>query len=129
MNLNKWSGNRGDLTPIEFDTLPFVPKRMFYITNVPPNTERGGHAHRTTRQIIICLQGKILIKTDDGHNRQEHFLEPNQYMLLDNLIWSSQFLLEPDSILLSLCSTIYDKNDYINDLQEFYNILQTLVNT
>ena len=39
----------GVLVPIEFDVLPFVPKRMFYTCCVPKDEELGNHAHYQTK--------------------------------------------------------------------------------
>ena len=46
--------HRGLLVPIEFAQLPFMPKRLFYVSNVPKGEERGNHAHYNTKQILTC---------------------------------------------------------------------------
>ena len=48
---------RGALLPLHLAELPFVPRRVFAITDVPVGTERGGHAHRSGMQLLVCLQG------------------------------------------------------------------------
>ena len=50
---------RGTLTPFYFDRLPFSPRRCFTVTGVPSGTARGGHAHRTGMQLLVCLHGRI----------------------------------------------------------------------
>ena len=53
---------KGLLAPIELGQLPFVPKRVFYVCGVPKGQERGNHAHYTTKQILTCIQGEIIVK-------------------------------------------------------------------
>ena len=66
MTLNVFSDNRGDLIPIEFHSLPFEPKRIFMVKNIPKLQTRGNHAHYTTKQIIFCVQGSVEVQIDDG---------------------------------------------------------------
>ena len=114
--------SRGSLSALDFKNLKFKPKRIFYVKNVPKNTERGNHAHYTTQQYLICLDGKIQIKLFDGHEETCHLLEKNQMVFVDKLMWDSQVYLTGNDTLLSLCSTEYDPDDYISDLQEFKNL-------
>lgn len=125
MNLTSFEDN-GSLIPIEFKDLPFNPKRAFYIKNVPINTERGNHAHFITKQFLICIQGKILVKLWDGINKKEYTLEENQTILIENLIWDSQVFLTNNAVLLCLCSTPYIADDYILDLDLFKNMTNKL---
>lgn len=113
---------RGSLTALDFNNLSFDPKRIFYVKNVPKNTERGNHAHHNTRQYLICLQGKIQVKLFDGHRETHHLLERNQVLFVDKLVWDTQLYLTGDDILLSICSTEYDPDDYITDIEEFKKI-------
>jgi dTDP-4-dehydrorhamnose 3,5-epimerase len=113
----------GLLIPIEFDNLPFTPKRIFYVSGVPKGEERGMHAHYNTQQVITCLQGEIVVKLHDGFVLQEHILRPNEWVFIGRLIWDSQVFLTGNDILMSICSTKYDPKDYITDYDTF---LQTL---
>lgn len=102
---------RGSLVPVEFKDLDFVPKRLFYVTDVPNGCRRGGHSHYETEQILICIKGIIGVKLND-----EYFLlHENEYIYVDKGIWDAQDFLTKEDILLVLCSTNYDKNDYINN--------------
>ena len=109
----------GTLVPIEFNKLPFVPKRIFYVCGVPKGEERGSHAHFETRQLLVCLQGSILVKLNDGKELKEYRLMPNQSILVEKMIWDSQVFETGNDMLLSVCSTNYNKSDYIEDFEEF----------
>ena len=109
----------GTLVPIEFNSLPFKPKRLFYVCNVPKGEERGMHAHFETKQLLICIKGKILVKLHDGKKPSEHILKPNECIFVDKMTWDSQVFETRNDILLSICSTYYDKLDYIEDFNDF----------
>lgn len=112
-DLYKYEDERGILVPIDVTDLPFIPKRFFYVYNVPKDTWRGGHAHYETQQILICICGQILVKLESNDKDEEFILEEGQTCFIDKMIWDSQKFLTENSILLVLCSTKYDKSDYI----------------
>lgn len=118
----KFEDERGKLVPIEFSELDFIPKRIFYVTDVPKNEWRGGHAHYETQQILICVSGRVLVKLEQKNNIEEFILEKDQFCFVDKMVWDSQKFLEENSLLLVLCSTSYDKDDYILDKEKFYNL-------
>ena len=121
-NWQVFSDPDGDLVPINFSELPFTPKRVFYVNNVPAGQERGCHAHYKCQQILICLQGQVLVRTHDGKRLTEQTLNPNDCAFIDNMTWDSQVFVTGKEILLSLCSTEYDKSDYIEDFDKFLDI-------
>lgn len=118
-NLKIIKDDDGTLVPIEFSDLPFEPKRIFYVCDVPKGEERGNHAHFETRQLLVCLQGSILVKLHDGKELKEYRLMPNQSVLVERMIWDSQVFETDNDVLLSICSTNYNKLDYIEDFNNF----------
>jgi hypothetical protein len=112
-NLKKFADDRGVLVPIEFSGLPFPPKRLFYIQNVPSGTWRGGHAHRTTKQVLICISGAIEVKLESKDGTETFMLKEGQQCFIDSMIWDSQKFIDENSILLVICSTEFNKEDYI----------------
>jgi hypothetical protein len=44
---------------------------------------------------------------------------PNQSILVERMIWDSQVFETDSDVLLSICSTSYNKSDYIEDFEEF----------
>jgi len=118
-NLKTIKDDEGTLVPIEFSDLPFEPKRIFYVCDVPKGEERGNHAHFETQQLLMCLQGSILVKIHDGKDLKEYRLIPNQSILVERMIWDSQVFETDRDVLLSICSTSYNKSDYIEDFEDF----------
>jgi len=124
--LNSFSDKRGKLFPMEFGELPFVPKRMFYVQDVPKNTIRGEHAHYITKQLLICVCGEILVGLFDGKKTNEIILKKGESILVNNMIWDYQKFMTGDDVLLVLCSTPFDKTDYIDDKEKFTKIVGDL---
>jgi len=118
---------RGSLMPLEFKDLDFMPKRIFYATHVPRNCRRGEHAHIETKQLLICIKGRIEIGLTDRDNHSEYIeLNENECVYIPNLIWASQVFLTGNDILLVLCSTNFDEKDYIDDMKEFLDSSRAL---
>lgn len=124
--LKIFSDDRGDLLPIEFSNVSFIPKRIFTIYNVPKNTIRGEHSHYETTQLLICQSGKIEVYLHDGTFKYKKILYKGDQILIDKLIWGSQKFLTKNSNLLVLCSTNYDINDYILNFDDFLKIKNNL---
>ena len=115
----------GNLLPIEFDkTIPFKPKRTFFVCNVPDQQIRGQHSHYKTKQLIVCLNGEITVMLHDGIVQKKYSLYSGDAIYIPNLIWDEQIYHSSDTVLISLCSTHYDTNDYIHNFNEFLTIKQ-----
>lgn len=114
---------RGTLIPIEFKELPFIPKRIFLINDVPINCIRGGHAHYKTKQYICCINGLVEVILHDGSEEKTYSLKKMEAILVPELIWDAQKFLTHNSELLVICSTEFDINDYITDFNLFKNLI------
>lgn len=114
-SLTRFKDQRGELVPLEFNNLPFEPKRIFYVHHVPINTWRGGHAHYETQQFLICLTGKIIVKLESKTGSEEFTLDEGDSCFIDKMVWDSQNFIEENSVLLVICSTEYNPDDYIYD--------------
>lgn len=104
---------RGTLTVMEYGNesiLPFQPKRVFYIYDVPKNTTRGGHGHQRCSMVMISLKGVVVVKIEN-----ENFVldrsDLGLYIPAGNV--NTFTFVSEDAILLVLASEIYDKDDYI----------------
>lgn len=121
-NLKTYEDERGSLLPIEFSSLPFEPKRIFIVNNVPVNMVRGNHSHYKTKQLIICTNGSVDVILHDGIRETTHNLTKNQQILIPELIWDSQRFLTNNAEILVICSNAYDLNDYILNFDEFIKL-------
>ena len=53
---------------------PFDIKRVFYLYDVPGDSERGGHSHHTARELIVAVSGSFDVVLDDGKQRRVYTL-------------------------------------------------------
>jgi dTDP-4-dehydrorhamnose 3,5-epimerase-like enzyme len=119
-------GDRGSLWVLERESgLPFIPKRVFWISGVPSGETRGFHAHRTGEQILFCLSGQIRAKFYDGEMSEDLMLDAHgQGVWMRNLVWGEQTFVSSDAILLVIASNDFDEEDYIREKQEFEKLRQ-----
>lgn len=112
---------RGDLTPVESrKDIPFDIARVYYLYNVPVDSERGGHAHRELEQVIFALSGSFRIKVDDGETQQEFWLrDPRRGLYLSKLIWREMDSFSQGAVCMVLASHLYDESDYFREYRDF----------
>ena len=94
---------------------PFVPVRIFWISEVPAGRIRGGHAHKACSQFVVCLQGKVVIDAFDGTTNARFVLEVGDFINLVPGIFATEEFVEPGSLLLVVCDRPYEADDYIHD--------------
>ncbi len=112
---------RGDLIVGEcFKELPFEPKRIFMVHNVPSSKVRGAHAHKECHQLLIATHGSVNVILDDGVKREEYILsDPTLGIHIKPGVWGIQYKYSLDAVLLVLASHQYEAADYIRDYNEF----------
>jgi glyoxylate utilization-related uncharacterized protein len=122
INLPKVEDARGNLSFIEeYNHIPFKIERAFWIYDVPGGESRGGHAIKTQQEFIIALSGSfdVIVTNVKGEelkfnlNRSYFglYLPPNTWRRMENF--------STNSVSIHLCSTDFDENDYIRDLDYF----------
>lgn len=105
--------------------LPFVPKRLYWIYDVPGGESRGGHAHKKLKQIIIAASGSFTVHLDNGHEKKDYFLNrPDQGLLLDTEIWRTIDDFSSGAVCLVLASRLYEPEDYLYEYEDFINYIQ-----
>jgi hypothetical protein len=112
---------RGNLTYIEADDhVDFAIKRVYYLYDVPGGAERGGHAHRQLRQVLIAMAGSFDVVLDDGTSRQRIHLNRSYYGLcIPQMIWREIDNFSSGSVCMVLASEHYDEGDYYRDWDGF----------
>ena len=112
---------RGDLTFVEGGRhLPFEIRRVYYLYNVPVDSERGGHAHRELEQVVFALSGSFRMTVDDGHTRTEyHMRDPRRGLYINRLIWREMDQFSQGAVCMVLASHRYDEADYYRDYRDF----------
>jgi len=121
ISLPKISDSRGNLTFIEGEShVPFNIKRVYYLYDVPGGAERGGHAHKNLRQLIIAMSGSFDVVLDDGCKKKRfHLNRPYQGLYVETMIWRELDNFSSGSVCMVLASNYYSESDYFRDYREF----------
>lgn len=100
--------------------IPFEIKRVYFITKVKKGIQRGGHAHKNLKQLLFCPYGKIVIKLDNGYEKDEVVLDaPEKGLIVENNMWRDMLWEQDDSVLCVAANSYYDPDDYIRDYDDF----------
>lgn len=119
--LNKIHNRAGNITIVEGNrNVPFDVKRIYYLYDIPGGENRGGHAHKELRQLIIAASGSFNVLLDDGLNKKVITLNrPDYGLLVVPGIWRELMEFSSGAICLVLASDTYSESDYIREYPEF----------
>jgi hypothetical protein len=119
--LPKIEDGRGNLTYIESTRhVDFEIQRVYYLYDVPGGADRGGHAHRTLRQLIIAVSGSFDVIIDDGRERSTiHLNRSYSGLYLAPMVWREIENFSGGSVCLVLASAHFDESDYIRDYDDY----------
>ena len=111
---------RGNLSVVEGNTIPFPLKRVYYLYDVPSDSERGGHSHKEQQELLIALSGSFEVVLKDGLSETTVTLnKPNFGLLIGKGIWRELQNFSSGVVCLVLASGVFDEDDYIRDYNEF----------
>jgi hypothetical protein len=124
--LNKIHNRAGNITIVEsYKNIPFEIKRIYYLYDIPGGENRGGHAHKKLKQLIVAASGSFNVVLDDGLNNKIVTLKrPDYGLLVVHGIWRELVEFSSGAICLVLASDIYKEDDYIRDLKKFITYKQ-----
>lgn len=111
----------GNISIVEgMKNLPFKPRRVFYLYDIPAGESRGAHAHRDCHQFIIAASGSFEISLDDGSNKKTVALNrPFHGLHVPPGIWAHELNFSAGAICLVLTSHKFNEADYIRDYDEY----------
>lgn len=112
---------RGQLVALEEKKeIPFDIKRVYYIYDTLKGVRRGFHAHKSLKQLLICVHGSCKVLLDDGTEKEIVLLDkPYEGIFIESNMWREMYDFSPDAVLLVLASEVYDESDYIRDYDKF----------
>ena len=110
---------RGVLAAIESGLdVPFEIRRVFFLHSV--RGVRGGHAHRTTRQLVVPVAGTFRVEVADGHGSATYeMMDPHRGLYVPALTWIRLDRFSPNAVCLVLSDTHYGDAEYIRDWDAF----------
>ena len=123
LDLPRINDPRGNLTFVEANRhIPFSIQRVYYLYDVPGGSERGGHAHKSLRQLIIALSGSFDIHLDDGFGKKTiHMNRSYNGLYVCPMIWREIDNFSSGAVCMVLASDYYDEQDYYRDYSAFIN--------
>ena len=107
--------DRGELIVAETGRhVPFSIERVFVVRGIRAGVRRGGHAHRTTSELIFCTEGSVLLSLEH-HDRNESILldSAKKAVVIKPKTWITFKGLAKESSCTVLASTRYAEDDYI----------------
>lgn len=126
ISIPKIEDNRGNLSVIERDILPFEMKRVYYLYDVPSGAERGGHSHKEQKEFLIALSGSFDVILNDGQEQKTVTLnKPFEGLLINEGIWRELNNFSSGSVCLVIASAVFDEADYIRDFEDFLESKKT----
>ncbi len=120
ISIPKIEDNRGNLSVIENDCIPFEMKRVYYLYDVPSGAERGGHSHKEQKEFLIALSGSFDVILNDGTQQKTVALnKPFEGLLINPGIWRELNNFSSGSVCLVIASAVFDESDYIREFEDF----------
>lgn len=125
IQLPKFLDARGNLSFAEQESqIPFKIKRTYWIYDVPGGESRGGHAFRHNEEFIIALSGALEVVVNDGKKETVFQLNRSYYGLyIPAGLWREMRSFSTNAFVLEFGSLPYDRADYIEDFEEYKELI------
>jgi dTDP-4-dehydrorhamnose 3,5-epimerase-like enzyme len=118
---------RGTLTAVEAGHhTPFEIKRIFYMHDIV--SDRGGHAHRDTDQMVIAAYGSFKMDLLDGENVKTFEMnDATKGLYIPRMIFTKLYNFSPGAVALVLASTHYDMSRSLRTWEDYQNTVSALI--
>lgn len=123
VDLPSHGDQRGVLTAVEGSVdVPFEIRRTYFLHHIV--AERGGHAHRETRQLVTALAGSFELSLCDGRDTRTYVLDtPTRGLLFGPMLFIRMRAFTPDARVVVLASTHYDSKRSIRSWEEYLEVI------
>ena len=113
---------RGILTSIESEMdIPFAVQRIFYMHHII--SERGGHAHTDTDQVVIAISGRFKMELCDGTAFQVYEMnDAMRGLYVPRMVFIKLYDFSNGAVCLTLANTHYDISKSIRSWEDYLRI-------
>ena len=121
IDLHKEIDRRGNLTVVEqMKDIPFNISRVYWVYDVPGGKNRGGHAHKHCRELLVAASGSFNVTLDNGYEKRTFFLtHPYQGLLINTNVWRTLDDFSSGALCLVIAEDPFSEEDYIRDYDDF----------
>lgn len=121
IDLHKEIDRRGNLTVVEqMKDIPFNISRVYWVYDVPGGKNRGGHAHKHCRELLVAASGSFNVTLDNGYEKRTFFLNhPYQGLLINTNVWRTLDDFSSGVLCLVIAEDPFSEEDYIRDYDDF----------
>lgn len=121
IKLENHKSDMGSLTVAQnSNRIPFAIQRIYYIYDIPTDSERGGHSHILEQRLLIAVTGCFDVKVCDGKSWRTFTLKhPDEALYIPPGLWRVLDNFSSGSVVLALSSTKFDERDYVRDFKQF----------
>lgn len=128
VELSRHRHPNGSLTVVDNADSMFPVRRVFYLYDVPGDSERGGHSHFKARELIIAASGSFDVTLTDGVDERKFSLNrPYKALYIPNGIWRSLDNFSSGSVSLVLTSELYSEEDYCRSMSRYKELYKPLL--
>ncbi|MFC9919786.1 sugar 3,4-ketoisomerase [Agromyces binzhouensis] len=114
LTLDRFVDDRGTLTPLVLAELSFAVARVF-VVSAPAGAVRGGHAHRSVRQVLFRASGSVEVEfRHRGESSRLTLDDARPAVLVEAGVWAQQTYLDDGSTLIVLADGGYDRSEYLD---------------
>jgi hypothetical protein len=109
---SEYIDERGRLSLLEHpSSLPFLPKRVFVLTECPNASVRAEHAN-SAEQVIKVLNGAVHVDLNNGQKTGQYRLEKtNTALWIQAGVWIRLHRFESNAVILVLSPVAYSASD------------------
>ena len=106
--------------------IPFEIKRIFWVRDVIPGAERGQHATKQTKLILIPVTGSLDVAVHDGKEEKTYHLDdPTKGLYIDEMLWRTMKNFSEGCVVEAICDHPYaGRDETYDDFDEYLKALK-----
>ncbi len=106
--------------------IPFEIKRIFWVRDVIPGAERGQHATKQTKLILIPVTGSLDVAVHDGTEEKTYHLDdPTKGLYIDEMLWRTMKNFSEGCVVEAICDHPYaGRDETYDDFDEYLKALK-----